>query len=543
MFDPAKFRLDGQVALVTGAGAGIGRGIAEMFAGAGASVVVSDLKKETADEVAKGITEAGGKAVGLACNVTKEEDLQAAVQAAIDNFGSLSILVNNAGGGGPKPFDMPMDDFRWAYELNVFAPFRLTQLAVPHMEKAGGGAVLNISSMSAREQERAHGLLLLVEGGDQPPDAQHRLRPRAEEHPRQRHRAGCDPDGGAGHRAHAGGRAGHAQAHSDQAPRRARGHRGRRALPLFARGGMGQRPDPDRVRRRGAGARLTWRPSQRIDQNGAQSAHPRYRETPMSFDAFADFRMDGHNVIITGAAQNIGAQIAKTISAAGAKVMICDLQAEKSADTASDIAKETGNEVHGMGCDVTKDEDIQAVVDAAAKAFGGVSTLINNVGWGARQPDPAAISREEFLKSYNLNTVSAYRMSMACLPYLEKAENATITNSGSFSSAVPAYDILPYGTAKAALNQMMVSLAHMLAAKVRVNSVLIGTVITPGYADAGVTPEMQEKLSHPDNLVGRAGKMEDIANAMLYLASPASSWVSGQIINVHGGGHVTRLFG
>jgi 7-alpha-hydroxysteroid dehydrogenase len=96
MFDPAKFRLDGQVALVTGAGAGIGRGIAEMFAGAGASVVVSDLKKETADEVAKGITEAGGKAVGLACNVTKEEDLQAAVQAAIDNFGSLSILVNNA---------------------------------------------------------------------------------------------------------------------------------------------------------------------------------------------------------------------------------------------------------------------------------------------------------------------------------------------------------------------------------------------------------------------------------------------------------------
>jgi 7-alpha-hydroxysteroid dehydrogenase len=263
----------------------------------------------------------------------------------------------------------------------------------------------------------------------------------------------------------------------------------------------------------------------------------------MSFDAFADFRMDGHNVIITGAAQNIGAEIAKTLAGAGAKVMVCDLQAEKSADTASDIARETGAEVIGMGCDVTRDEDIQAVVDATVKAFGGVSTLINNVGWGARQPDPAAIPREELLKSYDLNTVSAYRMSMACLPYLEKAENATITNSGSFSSAVPAYDILPYGTAKAALNQMMVSLAHMLAKKVRVNSVLIGTVITPGYADAGVTPEMQEKLSHPDNLTGRAGRMEDIANAMLYLASPASSWVSGQTINVHGGGGVVRLFG
>jgi len=152
MFDPSNFRLDGQVALVTGAGAGIGRGIAEMFAGAGAAVLVSDLKTETAEAVADAITHAGGKAVGIACNVTKEGDLQAAVQTALDRFGSQSILVNNAGGGGPKPFDMPMDDFRWAYEINVFAPFRLTQIAVPHIEKAGGGAVLNISSMSAENK-------------------------------------------------------------------------------------------------------------------------------------------------------------------------------------------------------------------------------------------------------------------------------------------------------------------------------------------------------------------------------------------------------
>ena len=75
---------------------------AEMFAGAGAAVVVSDLKQETADAVAQGIVDAGGKAVGLACNVTKEADLEAAVQAGIDHFGSLTILVNNAGGGDPK---------------------------------------------------------------------------------------------------------------------------------------------------------------------------------------------------------------------------------------------------------------------------------------------------------------------------------------------------------------------------------------------------------------------------------------------------------
>jgi 7-alpha-hydroxysteroid dehydrogenase len=263
----------------------------------------------------------------------------------------------------------------------------------------------------------------------------------------------------------------------------------------------------------------------------------------MSFDAFADFRMTDHTVILTGGAQNIGAGIARTLSGAGAKVMIADLNGEKAAATAAEIMAETGNDCRGMACDVTKADQIDAVVAATVKAFGGITTLVNNVGWGGRHDDPAAISDEDFIASYKLNTISAYRMSMACLPHLEKAPNATITNSGSFSSAIPAYDILAYGTAKAALNQMMISLAHMLAKRVRVNSVLIGTVMTPGYADAGIDAATQEKLKHPDNLVGRPGSPQDVANAFLYFCSPASRWVSGQIVNVHGGGNVVRLFG
>ena len=154
MFDPDLFRLDGHVAIVTGAGAGIGRGIARVFSGAGASVVVSDLKAETAEAVAAEIVADGGEAVGLACDVTRDSDLEAVVRTALDRFGKLSILVNNAGGGGPKPFDMPMDTFRWAYELNVFSLFRLTQLAAPHMAAAGEGAVLNISSMAGENKNQ-----------------------------------------------------------------------------------------------------------------------------------------------------------------------------------------------------------------------------------------------------------------------------------------------------------------------------------------------------------------------------------------------------
>jgi 7-alpha-hydroxysteroid dehydrogenase len=154
MLDPDMFRLDGHVAVVTGAGAGIGRAIARLFSGAGSSVVVSDLKPEAAEAVAAEIKKDGGEAVGLACNVTKEKDLETVVRTALDRFGKLSILVNNAGGGGPKPFDMPMDDFRWAYELNVFSLFRLTQLAAAHMAAAGNGAVLNISSMAGENKNQ-----------------------------------------------------------------------------------------------------------------------------------------------------------------------------------------------------------------------------------------------------------------------------------------------------------------------------------------------------------------------------------------------------
>lgn len=154
MYDPANFTLNGQVALVTGAGAGIGRAIAETFAAAGAAVMVSDLNADTANTVAAEIEEKGGKAAGMICNVTKEEDLANLVQETARTFGKLTILVSNAGGGGPKPFDMPMNDFKFAYDLNVFSLFRLAQLAAPEMEKAGGGSILAITSMAGENKNK-----------------------------------------------------------------------------------------------------------------------------------------------------------------------------------------------------------------------------------------------------------------------------------------------------------------------------------------------------------------------------------------------------
>lgn len=147
-FDISNFRLDGQVAIVSGAAAGIGRAVVELFADAGAAVIVSDLDGDGARLVADGIVAAGGRADSASCNVTDDEDLVSLVDLAVTRFGHIDLLVNNAGGGGPKPFDMPMADFEWAYRLNVFSLFRLTQLCAPHMQARGGGAVVNISSMA-----------------------------------------------------------------------------------------------------------------------------------------------------------------------------------------------------------------------------------------------------------------------------------------------------------------------------------------------------------------------------------------------------------
>jgi 7-alpha-hydroxysteroid dehydrogenase len=146
------FSLPGQVAIVTGGGAGIGRAIAELFSAAGAAVVVGDRTREAAAETAKAIARTGGRAIGVACDVTNADARAALVDAAVREFDKVTILVNNAGGGGPKPFDMPMDTFRGAFEFNVFSVFHLAQLCAPHIEAAGGGAILNISSMAAENK-------------------------------------------------------------------------------------------------------------------------------------------------------------------------------------------------------------------------------------------------------------------------------------------------------------------------------------------------------------------------------------------------------
>src|SRR3989441_8180289 len=144
--------LDGKVAIITGASKGIGRVLSLTFAREKAAVVCAArsaaLVRETADMVAK----AGGRAIAVVCDAAKEDDVQRMIAAGVKAFGRITTLINNAGDGGPtKPVqDYTMDDWLYTIHSCLTSSYVCTRFAVPEMIKAGGGAIVNISSGAGR---------------------------------------------------------------------------------------------------------------------------------------------------------------------------------------------------------------------------------------------------------------------------------------------------------------------------------------------------------------------------------------------------------
>jgi len=145
-------QLDGKVALITGASKGIGRVMSRLFAREGAAVVCAARSRDLVEETAALIKGDGGRALAVPGDAAVERDVQTTVAAAVRAFGKLDVLVNNAGDGGPtkRVQDYTADD--WFYTINscLTSSYMCTRFAVPEMIRAGGGAIVNISSTAGR---------------------------------------------------------------------------------------------------------------------------------------------------------------------------------------------------------------------------------------------------------------------------------------------------------------------------------------------------------------------------------------------------------
>jgi 7-alpha-hydroxysteroid dehydrogenase len=150
------FRMDGKVAVVTGAGKGIGRGIAKAYAEAGADVVVAARTESDLQSLAHEVTSLGRRALVVPTDVLEFDQLDALVDRTMHEFGRIDVVVNNAGGSPPTPMLQLKDEaFDAAYRFNVTTAMHLSKQAIPHMLEGDGGAIVNISS----------GLAHLVESG------------------------------------------------------------------------------------------------------------------------------------------------------------------------------------------------------------------------------------------------------------------------------------------------------------------------------------------------------------------------------------------
>ena len=142
------FRLDGDVAVVTGGSRGLGRAISEVFAAHGATVVIADIRGDLADQTAQEIRDAGGAADAMTLDVTDEAQIESVFDAVIEKHGRLDILVNNAGIGMRKPaVSIPREDWDKAIDVNLTGVFFCARVAGRHMIAGGGGRIVNIASI------------------------------------------------------------------------------------------------------------------------------------------------------------------------------------------------------------------------------------------------------------------------------------------------------------------------------------------------------------------------------------------------------------
>ena len=240
------------------------------------------------------------------------------------------------------------------------------------------------------------------------------------------------------------------------------------------------------------------------------------------------FDFSGKVVLVTGGSRGLGYEMVKAFAERGADVVIASRKLEN-CETVADEVRALGRRALAVQVHAAKWDSIDALIARTYEEFGRIDVCINNAGMGPAAPSHE-VTEALFDSVVGLNFKGPFRMASQVAKRMSEGDGGVIINVTSSGSLLPLPYVVPYGSAKAALNQMGRSLAAEYGPKVRISTLSPGPFLTD--ISKAWTEEARETA---DNALGRPGRPDEIVTAALFLASPASTFVSGGLVRVDGG--------
>jgi 7-alpha-hydroxysteroid dehydrogenase len=244
------------------------------------------------------------------------------------------------------------------------------------------------------------------------------------------------------------------------------------------------------------------------------------------------FKLTDRVAIVTGAGRGIGAASAVALAESGADVLIAARTEEQLAEVAAKVESVGRNAVVVAG-DLSDVDVIASLADSAYGAFGRIDVVVNNLG--GTMPRPLLDTSPRFLEeAFHFNVTTAHALVRAAVPHMLAGDGGSIINISSVLGRVPGRGYMAYGTVKAALAHYTRLAAKDLAPRIRVNAVAVGSTATSALEIVIQSDELRTAMEQATPLK-RIGDPEDIAATVLFLASPAGSFLTGKVVEADGG--------